>query len=66
MRDEKYLTLGDVVAMLNLPPHVIELLCRRGEFPQPLRFGRRYYRWCRSEVDSFLSSAPRGIVSQED
>ena len=66
MSDERYLTLGDLVAMLNLPPHIIETLCRRGEFPQPLRFGRRYYRWCRSEVDKFLSSAPRGIVSQED
>lgn len=58
---DRLLILREVSELANLPPNAIEFLCRRNEFPQPIRFHRRYLRWKESEVLAYLQNAPRGF-----
>lgn len=60
-RSDRLLLLAEVAELTTLPPDAIEKLCRKNQFPQPLRFSRRYYRWREREVIEFLANAPRGL-----
>lgn len=58
---DRLLILAEVSRVTTLPANEIQRLCRKNEFPQPIRLSRRYYRWRESEVQAFLDSAPRGL-----
>jgi predicted DNA-binding transcriptional regulator AlpA len=60
----QYLTVKDVAKKLNIcRASVYNYLKAVPGFPQPMKLGRMS-RWSAEEVDSFMSSAPRGVYGE--
>lgn len=49
----------EVVARYGLPRSTLRDLIKRGEFPSPIKVGRRKIAWLLSETDAWLASRPR-------
>jgi excisionase family DNA binding protein len=54
------LTGRDVADRLSISIRTLQRMVARGQFPRPIRFSRKWVRWKRSEVDSYLHAlAPK-------
>jgi excisionase family DNA binding protein len=48
------LTSQDVAERLSISVRTLQRMVARGEFPRPIRFSRKWVRWKRSDVDTYL------------
>jgi len=61
----QYLTVKELAEKLHVcRASVYNYLKEIPGFPQPIKIGRRASRWSAEEVDSFMSSAPRGVYGK--
>lgn len=58
-KDDKLLTIDEVVARIPFSRVHIYRLMKRGEFPQRVRVGERRVAWIQSEIQAFCESRPR-------
>lgn len=54
------LTLRQVIEVTSIPRSTIYALMQAGEFPLPIRVGRRGVRWIAREVYEWIDNRPRG------
>ena len=52
------LTIEEVCAMTRMSRSTVYKKVKSGEFPKPIRLGRRMVRWRRWEVVKWISSRP--------
>jgi predicted DNA-binding transcriptional regulator AlpA len=52
------LSMAEVCELLSMSESAIRLAWRRGEFPQPLRIGRKKLRWRVSDLARWLNKIP--------
>jgi predicted DNA-binding transcriptional regulator AlpA len=50
------LTSRDVADRLSICVRTLHRMVARGQFPRPIRFSRKWVRWKRSDVDSYLQA----------
>ena len=56
---DRYLRREEVQEIVGIGRSTLYRLMRRGEFPLPIKIGRRAIRWPLSEIDEYLASRPR-------
>ena len=56
--EKRALKLKEVVGLVSLSSATIYRMILSGEFPRPVRVGRRAARWRAGEVDEWLASRP--------
>ena len=59
MQERRLLKQQDVVRLCSLPKSSLYALMDRGEFPRPVRLGKRAVRWWSTEVEAWLEDLPR-------
>ena len=52
------LNRSETERLVGLTSKTIYAMMKRGEFPRPVRLGRRFVRWRRSDLESFLENLP--------
>ena len=52
------LTIEEVCAVTKMSRSTVYKKVKSGEFPKPIRLGRRMVRWRRWEVETWISSRP--------
>ncbi len=55
------LKLEEVLGLVSLSSATVYRMMSRGEFPRPVRVGRRAARWRSDEVEEWLASRPHTI-----
>lgn len=55
MNTDRLLRLNEVEAIIGLKHSTIYRRINSGEFPRPLRVGRRAVRWRQSDIDGWLA-----------
>jgi excisionase family DNA binding protein len=63
IREDKYLTIQEVAARLNVCRASIYLWLKKG-FPQPLKLGRTS-RWSALELEEWVRTRPRGTYGEK-
>ena len=58
--DDRLLRCSEVQSLTGLSHAAIYAMMGRGEFPKPIRIGKRAVRWRAAELNEFLSECPRG------
>jgi prophage regulatory protein len=58
------LHLSEVEAIVGLKKSKLYLLIQAGEFPQPLRLGKRAVRWKSSTIHNWIESLPSSSVEE--
>ena len=56
--EKRALNLEEVVGLVSLSSATVYRMMSRGEFPRPVRVGRRAARWRSGEVEEWLASRP--------
>ncbi len=56
---DRLLRMEDVVLKTSLPRSTITTMVRDGEFPAPLRIGKRACAYRESEIDAWIDTLPR-------
>ena len=56
--EKRALNLEEVLGLVSLSSATVYRMMSRGEFPRPVRVGRRAARWRSDEVDEWLASRP--------
>jgi len=51
-----FLDKAAVAERIGVCPRTIRRWCSAGQFPQPIRFGRRTHRWRLEDIDEFVES----------
>ena len=59
--EKRALRLEEVVGLVSLSSATVYRMMSRGEFPRPVRVGRRAARWHSDEVEEWLASRPQTI-----
>lgn len=62
-KDDRLLTIDEVVARIPFSRVHIYRLMKRGEFPQRVRVGERRVAWRESEIREYIESRPRADLS---
>ena len=57
--NDRLLRREEVEAQTGLSRSAIYRLMRQGDFPTPIKIGRRAVRWPQSELNEFLAGCPR-------
>ena len=57
-KDDKLLTIDEVVARFPYSRVHIYRLMKRGQFPQRVRVGKRRVAWLASSIQKFIESRP--------
>lgn len=55
--DLRLLRIGEVAAILGIAEVTIRKWVGRGDFPPPLRIGRRCIRWTRQQIEEYIAAA---------
>ena len=55
MPNQNLMTPAEVYERVRLQRTAVWTLVKRGEFPQPVRYGPRCNRWLESEVDGWIN-----------
>ena len=58
---DRLVTMKEVMARTSMCRGTIDYLMRHGDFPLPVKLGRRIVRWWSSEIDEWMRSRPRAI-----
>ena len=56
--EKRALKLEEILGLVSLSRSTIYRMMSRGEFPRPVRVGRRAARWHSDEVEGWLASRP--------
>ena len=56
---QEYLTRPQVEKITGFSCSTVYRLMAAGEFPRPIRLGKRHVRWIKSEIEDWLSACPR-------
>ena len=56
--EKRALNLEEVLGLISLSSATVYRMMSRGEFPRPVRVGRRATRWHSDEVEEWLASRP--------
>ena len=56
--EKRALKLEEVLGLVSLSSATVYRMMSRGEFPRPVRVGRRAARWRSDEIDDWLASRP--------
>ena len=57
--DDRLMSIGQVLAMVDVSKSTLYKMIAAGHFPRPIRVGLRGARWWYSEVAEWLKSCPR-------
>jgi prophage regulatory protein len=60
MQKKQLFRLPKVEAEVQLSRSTIYLMIQRGEFPPPIKIGRRAVAWRESDIEAWISSRERG------
>lgn len=63
MEHEKLLHLSDVERTIRLKKSKIYNMIASGEFPRPVRLGKRAVRWRESDIQHWISKLPSTEVT---
>ena len=59
--EKRALKLEEVLGLVSLSSATVYRMMSRGEFPRPVRVGRRAARWHSDEVEEWLASRPHTV-----
>ena len=59
--EKRTLKLEEVLGLVSLSRATVYRMMSRGEFPRPVRVGRRAARWHSDEVEEWLASRPHTV-----
>ena len=59
--EKRALKLEEVLRLVSLSSATVYRMMSRGEFPRPVRVGRRAARWHSDEVEEWLASRPNTV-----
>ena len=63
---EQLLRKPDVKEMVgNMPDSTLYYLMNQGDFPKPLKLGKRTVAWKRSEIESWIQSRDRAMDTND-
>ena len=55
---DQLLRIGKVLEITSLSKSVLYEMVREGEFPRPVRIGKRSARWRQGDIEAWLQSRP--------
>lgn len=59
MSEEHFLLFDDVHKQTSLPHSTLYAMMKRGEFPRPMKIGRKRVAWPASEVKTWMQNRER-------
>ena len=55
----------EVLQYINLSSSTLYYLIDKGDFPKPIKIGKRTVAWFQEEIDRWINSRPRADIGRE-